>query len=723
MEQQMKYWLLTTEYPPQYGGGIGTYCYQWCQILVEKGVAVTVFIPDKAQKEIKTFLQDGVRIVSFSPYFGGTASFLGYETMISHSFAAVVEKFVNAEGVPHWIEAQEYNGIAYYLLQKKHLGCPLFKDLNVTVTCHCPSFFTFAHNHINTFQLPYFWIGEMERFSIKAADVCIAPSQYLVQQLQQHYPALNRDYQVKPNPFQMGSLPVTFADTENEVVFIGKLSPAKGVLQTIKAFSKLWQQRRKTTLKLIGDANYYYHAAGSTMGAYIKRKYGHFLESGLLQISGVLPPDQLQAQLKKARLVVVPSTIENLPYVVIECMAAGKVVLASSQGGQVELIEDGLNGFLFDHQIETSFAEKLEQVLNLDKDQLQQLGRQAAETIRFKCNPDAFYKAKMKLLNRYAVSQTKTSVFPFTSGLEIKFSQVDANSGQKGLLSVVVPYYNLGKYIHQTIGSILASEYKEIEVLIVDDGSGDESRQVLEKYKKHPQVKIVTQENSGLSATRNAGAWEAKGEFLAFLDADDTISATYYRKANDVLQTKSNVHFVGCWVQYFEGSTNIWPTFTPEPPYLLFHNMVNSSSLVYRRHAFLQAGGNDSAFVYGMEDYDSVLSLVEGGFGGVVLPEVHFYYRVRKDSMARGFNKSNMSYLYLLLTQKHTKLYTTFAAEITNLLNVNGPGYQYENPTLDYHIHPGNNLYDRMVRKVKLKIKNQPVLRKLALTVYQKLKS
>ena len=719
----MKYWLLTTEYPPQYGGGIGTYCYQWCRILVEKGVDVTVFIPDKAQKEIKTFLQEGVRIVTFSPYLGGTSSFLGYETMISHSFAAVVEKFVQNEGAPHWVESQEYNGIAYYLLQKKHLGYPFFKDLNITVTCHCPSFFTFAHNHINTFQLPYFWIGEMERFSIKAADLCIAPSHYLVQQLQQHYPALNRDYQVIPNPFQLNESPVIDTNVDDEVIFIGKLSPAKGVLQTLKAFSQLWQQGRKTTLKLIGDANYYYHAAGSTMGTYIKRKYRRFLESGLLQMTGVLPPAQLQSQIKKARLIVVPSTIENLPYTVIECMAAGKVVLASKQGGQVELIEDSVNEFLFDHHIETSFAEKLEQALNIDKAQLQQLGKQAAEAIQLKCNPDTFYQSKMQLLNRYAATQAKTSVFPFTSGIDNKLRPSDTSNAQKGLLSVVVPYYNLGRYVHQTLDSILASDHKEIEVLIVDDGSNKEGRQALERYIAHPQVTIVTQENSGLSATRNAGARAARGEFLAFLDADDTVSTSYYSKAINILQTKSNVHFVGCWVQYFEGSTNIWPTFTPEPPYLLFHNMINSSSLVYRRHAFLQAGLNDGQFLYGMEDYDSVLSLIEGGFGGVVLPEVHFYYRVRKDSMARGFNKSNMAYLYQLLTQKHTKLYTTFAAEITNLLNVNGPGYQYENPTLDYHIHPGNNLYDRMVRKVKLKIKNQPVLRKLALSVYQKLKS
>ena len=106
-----------------------------------------------------------------------------------------------------------------------------------------------------------------------------------------------------------------------------------------------------------------------------------------------------------------------------------------------------------------------------------------------------------------------------------------------------------------------------------------------------------------------------------------------------------------------------------------------------------------------------------------MIPEFHFYYRVRKNSMARGFNKSNMAYLYQLLTKRHRKLYTEYATEIINLLNVNGPGYQYENPTLDYHIHPGNSIYNRFIRKLKLKVKQQPVLRKVALTINQKFKS
>jgi GT2 family glycosyltransferase len=132
--------------------------------------------------------------------------------------------------------------------------------------------------------------------------------------------------------------------------------------------------------------------------------------------------------------------------------------------------------------------------------------------------------------------------------------------------------------------------------------------------------RIIDQPNLGLSAARNRRSMEAKGEYLAFLDADDKVAPNYYEKAIDILGQKSNVHFVGCWVQYFGDSKGKWPSFTPEPPFILYHNMINSSSLVYKKESFLNHGLNDTRFLYGMEDYDSVINLIKNGCYGVVIP-------------------------------------------------------------------------------------------------------
>ena len=715
----MKYWLLTTEYPPEFGGGIGTYCFQWSKILKQNKVEITVFILTKQEKKFKEIVRDNIRRIEFSPYLKNTFDFFGYETMVSSSFEEIVRLYVEKEGPPDWVEAQEYHGIAYFLLQKKHLGDELYKNLKVLITCHCPSFITFEHNHISIYQFPYFWIGEMELFCMRAADLCIFPSKYLANDILTRYPALIDKYAILYNPYLNTSN--TVSDNKNhqgDTVIIGKLSPAKGILNALIVFDKLWQKGFNYKLRLVGDENYFYHAAGRTMGDYLKKKYSFYLGSGLLTITGTFSPDKVKNEILKARIVLVPSTVENLPYTVIEAMAAGAIVLASMQGGQNEIIQDSRNGFLFDYDNPSSFEEKLHTIYRLENDKINQIRNEAIKTIKRECDPQAYFTKKKELLNQNPVT-TKTD-FPFISLLtDRERIQNDETDNENNLLSIVIPYYNMGKYIHETIASIDASGYKNKEIIIINDGSRDEESQVLKSFKFRTDIRIIDQPNMGLPAARNRGGEEARGKYLAFLDADDKVAGDYYKKAIDILKQKSNVHFVGCWVQYFGGSNRKWPAFNPEPPLLLYHNTVNSSSLVYRKASFLKAGLNDSKFIYGMEDYNTVINLLKSGYHGVVIPEFLFFYRVRKDSMARKFNKSNQLYLYKLLAEKHSSFYATFAAELFGLLNANGPGIFLDNPSLDYHLTEKIPFAGNLSRKLIHMVKKNRFTRKMAYKIYQ----
>lgn len=89
------------------------------------------------------------------------------------------------------------------------------------------------------------------------------------------------------------------------------------------------------------------------------------------------------------------------------------------------------------------------------------------------------------------------------------------------LISVIIPCYNHGKFLHKAIGSILEQDYKNIEIIVVDDGSADDTKLQAEKF---PGVKYVHQQNQGLSAARNTGIANSKGEYLVFLDADDWLA-------------------------------------------------------------------------------------------------------------------------------------------------------------------------------------------------------
>lgn len=94
----------------------------------------------------------------------------------------------------------------------------------------------------------------------------------------------------------------------------------------------------------------------------------------------------------------------------------------------------------------------------------------------------------------------------------------------KDLISIVVPIYNVEKYLTRCIDSILVQTYSNIEILLIDDGSTDKSSQICDKYmKKDRRIKVIHKSNGGLSDARNVGINMAKGKYLAFIDSDDSI--------------------------------------------------------------------------------------------------------------------------------------------------------------------------------------------------------
>lgn len=94
------------------------------------------------------------------------------------------------------------------------------------------------------------------------------------------------------------------------------------------------------------------------------------------------------------------------------------------------------------------------------------------------------------------------------------------------MISVVVPVYNAEKYLKETIQSILDQDFTDIEIILINDGSKDSSLEICLDYgKKYPNIRVINQKNSGVSAARNRGLQEAAGEYILFVDADDILKA------------------------------------------------------------------------------------------------------------------------------------------------------------------------------------------------------
>ena len=106
-------------------------------------------------------------------------------------------------------------------------------------------------------------------------------------------------------------------------------------------------------------------------------------------------------------------------------------------------------------------------------------------------------------------------------------------------ISVVIPVYNVEKYLEQCLDSVIAQSFEDIEVICVNDGSTDSSLEILKRYADNDsRIKIISQKNKGAGAARNVGIENAAGEYVYFMDSDDYLNADAFERLNDFLDDK-----------------------------------------------------------------------------------------------------------------------------------------------------------------------------------------
>lgn len=680
----MKIWFLTGEFAPDFGGGIGTYVENCAKMFAQAGDDVTVIVRSLNDNKIEK-TKEGYKVVRFKQGEGEYYTYLGYDNALAYQYYDVIMKLIEKEGKPDVIEMQEYNAYGQYIIQNKLMLNEKLQDIPLVVHLHTPSFETLKINQFNTYEAPFYWIGEMEKFCIKGADALLCPSQFLADKLQylvkDKINVINLPFDIDKDELGKYEKMKINKNDKKTILYFGRTEYRKGVVQMLKGAEKLWKKGLDFKIKIIGGDTKL-ESKGIMIGEELKKKYAKYIESDNLEILSPIPHLELIPHILSVTAVTIPSLYENFPNTCIYSMWLGKPVLVSKSGGQAEMVqESGKNGIIFDWDKNGDFEEKLEQILEMNDQELQTMGKNAKNRINSLCNMDKNLKLRREFFENVIKNKKKRKTeFPFVEEMP-KDNYIKEYDGKKDLLSVVIPYYNLGKTLPDTVKSIKESEYKNYEIIIVNDGSTDqESIEILKEYENDEKIRIVNIDNKGLANARNVGAEAAKGEFLAFIDADDKVDKTFYKKAIDILHQYSNVSYVYSWVQYFEGSTAVWPTFNIHIPYLLCANMLAAYSVI-RKNDFLNFGKNRIEMEYGMEDYDGWVSLAEHGCLGVSIPEKLNLYRVRKDSMSRQFNKKMRIYLYQTSRNGHEKIFEKYSKEIYMLLLTNGQPFYWNNPT------------------------------------------
>lgn len=230
--------------------------------------------------------------------------------------------------------------------------------------------------------------------------------------------------------------------------------------------------------------------------------------------------------------------------------------------------------------------------------------------------------------------------------------------GQPPCVSVIIPTYNSAAYLPQAIQSVLDQDFDDFEIIIVDDGSTDDTSTMLAPFRD--QVRCVRQENRGNAAARNRGLAEARAEWLCFLDSDDTWLPGKLRQQWDDLRAhpEAGWSFTGAQKVYESGETEPFP---PDPAEQeLWDRLVlgqpfgaSHSGLMVHRSCFEQVGGFDENLRLSV-DWDIFIRLARR-FQVRNIPDVLVNHRRHSSNTTR--NAELRLSMYLACLRKHRRLF------------------------------------------------------------------
>ena len=212
-----------------------------------------------------------------------------------------------------------------------------------------------------------------------------------------------------------------------------------------------------------------------------------------------------------------------------------------------------------------------------------------------------------------------------------------------GLVSVIMPIYNAEKYLADTLNSIFAQDYKNIEIVLVDDCSKDNSARIISKQQQeHPEIVYYLQEkNMGAGAARNKALELAKGQYVAFLDSDDIwLQGKITRQIELMKASKSPFSYTAIEMMDENGETIKGKRKIKETcdyKYLLHNTIIATSSVVIDRSVL---GDFRMPLRRGGQDYATWLMLLRGGAVACGINEALVRYRVASGSLSSNKFKS-----------------------------------------------------------------------------------
>ena len=271
------------------------------------------------------------------------------------------------------------------------------------------------------------------------------------------------------------------------------------------------------------------------------------------------------------------------------------------------------------------------------------------------------------------------------------------------LISIIVPIYNVEEYLEECLDSIQCQTYNNIEVILVNDGSTDASKEICERFcRQDSRFHLINQENKGLSGARNRGMSESHGEFITFVDSDDVLKEDMLEQLMEQV-TSEEIDIVECWYSNDQKELAI---LSPENVKIIFQgntkealvslcrdNIVrlNAVAKLFRREVILNFPFLEGLFY---EDVYGGMGILKQIRRMVKIDYIGYYYRVRQGSiMNREFNLKNLDLFTICdkveqLYKEDVELLPYIYRRLFHLVLMH---------VVDYHIFKGNPYKEKYV--------------------------
>lgn len=578
----------------------------------------------------------GVREVSAD--FNGQSSiaFACENHQRSAAVLAAIEEAYGSAG-PDYLEVCDYLGHGLVSLQARRAGHPSLRDTLVAVRLASTAELICLHDGWTSTEMRF--TAEMEREQFRLADRLVWRGGDTLDLYRRYYSdvTLPEAVRIRP-PLQLPEDPPSSRPLDSELplklLYVGRLQRFKGAIDLVEACMGLpddgWE------LTMIGA-----DTVSGPLGRSVRETIEVFsADDPRVRLRDPIPHDELQRLWPEHDLLVIPSTFEVWSNVATEAMRGGLPILATPVGGLAEIVDPGVTGWHTDGLGSKALRLSLSHLL-----------KNRAEIERVRSSG-----AVLERLRRLTEPGQALRSYDGMLGIGAKVAAPRAPDPGEPSVTGVIPYHCSSAYAEEAVQSLLGQTHRDLDVLIVNDGSFEPDDELLERIGSDPRVSVVTQLNRGETTARNLGACLARGEYVVMLDADNVLEPEFVARGVELLRCQPALAYVTCWLSYIDpdGSPMTGPfAYAPLGNSVLAEDSANwdgDAIAVLPRRLFSELGyGYDTTL---QADWSLYRRFRNDGRFGAVIPERLARYRVRDDSLTksndltiheRSWNESRLS--------------------------------------------------------------------------------